>query len=1818
MGTLRIPGEPEEVASSTIFQTDMFAGLVNIRLRGAARVSETVRGEAREFDIEDVEDDDIVELEGDGGVSLWMTFGQYKEDYGQGLARDGEQPPEGTVFVPTHLSGGRPSRGIVTWALKGLKVFKIDLVGMAADVTAAALAERLESQLKPGSGLYRCTNPNSLTGPALKPGEIPSGKRILIFIHGTASSTKGSFGGLTEDSTQYQGRSAWRRLQDHYGEDCIFAFEHRTLSQSPLQNALELLKTLPDDATVDLVSHSRGGLVGELVSRVGAVKRNGADGTAADPVSIDDTDFHIFKEWGRKHDVDRAYDLDVLEQLQAALNACRDGGLKIGRFVRVGCPARGTTLASGRLDRYLSTVLNLLGMIPLLKASEVYDLTKAFLLAVAKTRTDPEQVPGLEAQMPTSPLVAMVNRGDIELDSELTVIAGDIEGGSLAQKVLVLGLDAYYRDDHDIVVNTDAMYGGIARRNSGSRHFFDQGAEVNHFSYFVNATTANKLVEGLKDPAAAASGFQQLAKPPRRRVGSGSRGLPGGKAPTVYVLPGTMGSHLETRKRPDGKGDRVWLQYSELMFGGIELLNAEADNVWPESPIDDYYGDLIAFLEGSHEIVPYPYDWRRSVLEEGLRLGQDISKKIDETSQPIRIVAHSMGGLVVRAMISLMPDVWRQVSERPGSRFVMLGTPNLGSYAIPRVLIGQDKTIRQLETLDITNNMKEVLEIVSRLPGVLELLPAGEKDQFFEAQTWAELHKAYGQDWLRPRKSDLRRAKSTWAKILESPIDNHRMAYIAGKADATVASIRIDNSAHGPDRIKFMATRNGDGRVPWATGIPAGMKPWYMDVEHGDLANHAPSFPAILDILETGKTDLLSQSPPADVRDAEEVFELDGADVDLHPSEADLLRSLMGSGGWKAAGTERIARVAVSVHHGNLAFARYPVMIGHYEGDVIVGAERHLDNSLDGRLSERRDLGIYPGALRSAEVIFSNRKLPAGAVITGLGPVGKLSQSDLAAAIERGVLEFAVKRSEERNAGEGSREAKLSTLLIGSGEGGVSVHQSLFAIMHGLARANRVLAPDDRITELEFVELYEDVAIEAASALTRAIRDPRINRSFAVERFLKRLPGGRKKSRFGPDLDWWRRIQIRKSDNNGDNALTFTMLTDRARAEERPVTKQPDLVDGMIASMTRDAFRDKDFGATLFELMFPNEFKTTMSDRRNTILIVDDEAARVPWELLVDRHDREKVPLAIRSGLLRQRIETVYRDAVIHSEEQRILVVGDPPSRFVELPGAKREASVVGKMFRDSTQFEIVDAIGKKTDPRDIMNKLMSHDYKVLHLAGHGVYKFADGDNSGIGDAEKTGMVIGEGLYLTSAEVQQMRVVPDLVFLNCCHLGRDDPDNDPEALLRQFRSGLAASISTQLIRMGVRAVIAAGWVVDDEAAVTFAMTFYKEMLDGQSFSNAVGHARRETWEKYSDVNTWGAYQCYGDPDYRLLQNGRASGRRNWSSLVSPSQASAEAENIANDADTAAERDIHYLITRLTDLHDTVVTNGWGESDAGLLCALATAYGQLNMFDKAIACYRQSINLNKANASLRALEQLSNMEILQASANLLNGANAKTEDAVNKIDTALKRIVSICDLARSCATEEDDDKGRTVERLSLLGSGAKRKAWIADGRDRWKFLNESTKHYKAAYDLAIAQNGQIDPYPALNWAGIELVKTLLSSANIADEVSRVITAAREIASERDKKKPDFWNLIMIADARVLECLTDQPLKFDSRSVDEIVDAYLRAWDRGGSYRKYRSVDENLGFIHDMLLQAPKSKRNSVEPVAHFIEELRHELSNRILV
>ena len=69
-------------------------------------------------------------------------------------------------------------------------------------------------------------------------------------------------------------------------------------------------------------------------------------------------------------------------------------------------------------------------------------------------------------------------------------------------------------------------------------------------------------------------------------------------------------------------------------------------------------------------------------------------------------------------------------------------------------------------------------------------------------------------------------------------------------------------------------------------------------------------------------------------------------------------------------------RIELSIVHGHLAFARFPVLVGHYSGDTIAGTEARLDRAINSQLSKRRKMGLYPGRIGTSAILLNPNSNP--------------------------------------------------------------------------------------------------------------------------------------------------------------------------------------------------------------------------------------------------------------------------------------------------------------------------------------------------------------------------------------------------------------------------------------------------------------------------------------------------------------------------------------------------------------------------------------------------------------------------------------------------------------------------------------------------------------------------------------------------------------------------------------------------------------------------------------------------------------------------
>ena len=594
--------------------------------------------------------------------------------------------------------------------------------------------------------------------------------------------------------------------------------------------------------------------------------------------------------------------------------------------------------------------------------------------------------------------------------------------------------------------------------------------------------------------------------------------------------------------------------------------------------------------------------------------------------------------------------------------------------------------------------------------------------------------------------------------------------------------------------------------------------------------------------------------------------------------------------------------------------------------------------------------------------------------------------------------------------------------------------------------------------------------------------------------------------------NWWRRVEI-TAEKNGD--LHFVALTDRARAEVRHQFLQRKLIDGFVRESITTTQYNADFAATLFELLFPNAFKAQTGESADLVLVVDAESAQYPWELLAQRSAGE--PLAVRCGILRQLKTADYRDMQAPRADFA-LVIGDPPSQYPPLVAAEKEAEDVATEL-EKAGYKVVKRVKADAAPLKAVTELFARDYRIVHLAGHGAY---DED-----DPKKSGMVLGKNRFLTAAEIGQLPVVPDLVFINCCHLGKVmKPKRFPRV------NKMAASMAEELIKMGVRAVVAAGWAVEDEPARLFARKFYRAILYGQTFGNAVLTARQETYKHYPASNTWGAYQCYGDPSFLLAPTaaGIPSGGAGVSGYVSAREFEEELDDLCTLCAEVRDGQIDggmALRQRLTEAHRGRVTD-W--DDGRIHSAFGRAWADLGEFDLAIESYHEALKHPGADAPLQVIDHLVQQLILRADGRIRAEASRpgpppQTSESAEPLAEARNQLASLLTIYT------------TPNRLVALGDVYKRLARVASDAVRQGCLENARKNYQDAYSLA-QQNERLnlnDIRAGLSWVTMEFLLDASPKKDMKAHWMEIIARCEQAAAETALHFPDAARRLAAAHA-----------------------------------------------------------------------------------
>ena len=353
-------------------------------------------------------------------------------------AKVAPEPGEETKTRGAITKGIRKVVQVVAWLLD-------DRIGAAA----VRLAQKFEENKRP-YGFVGLSDKGFTDEIAWK--EI-DGKRSLLLLHGTFSTGPDAFDGLAKSDLRDE-------LLRGYGGR-VFAFNHPSLHKTPVENIDYLLAHLPNEVKnleVDIVTHSRGGLVGRaLCARQGRL-----DG---------------------------------------------ERRLTVNRAVFVAGPHAGTPLANPEhMVKLIDTYTNLLTSLPDNVVTIVLEAIVSVVKIIGGAVTG--HLPGLVSMLPKGEFLSELDGKELG-QTEIFAMGARYSPKDprllvrLGQQAMMLAMSKIFGEDSDLVVPTAGVYTTAANQGAfpiaeTRRAVYEFDNNIHHLNFFMKDEVNRQLMDWLQ------------------------------------------------------------------------------------------------------------------------------------------------------------------------------------------------------------------------------------------------------------------------------------------------------------------------------------------------------------------------------------------------------------------------------------------------------------------------------------------------------------------------------------------------------------------------------------------------------------------------------------------------------------------------------------------------------------------------------------------------------------------------------------------------------------------------------------------------------------------------------------------------------------------------------------------------------------------------------------------------------------------------------------------------------------------------------------------------------------------------------------------------------------------------------------------------------------------------------------------------------------------------------------------------------------------------------------------------------------------------
>jgi hypothetical protein len=932
-----------------------------------------------------------------------------------------------------------------------------------------------------------------------------------------------------------------------------------------------------------------------------------------------------------------------------------------------------------------------------------------------------------------------------------------------------------------------------------------------------------------------------------------------------------------------------------------------------------------------------------------------------------------------------MWDAQSGVPGRRGGRLIMLGTPNHGTYAIPQLISGLDPTVKKIGLLDLRHGHDEVLQIFNSFVGQYQMLPSPlvvpAAEQLYESSLYGKLNVPQNRlDAAHKFHYSIREVADPDRMIYVAGRNRRTLSGIkdyrkVGSLEAY--DVTMEGDGRVPHSLGLLSTPDGreiaaysveddHANLPANSSVLSALNSLLetgatAELQHLERQRRNKKLSVIdkkvaRERLAAAEVDVEKQLSTLSRRVRSLAAEA-GQATTFSPEELKIeelmTRGYLSDGADKSPQRTRAAAIdietqtiEVGLAYGSIASIEYgrvrskkgdpvdSIAVGHYIGVLPQGAELWLDRAISlpqeksqsfqaGQeegflLRQYTEWGIIHGELGRPFFLndprttrSSSAQRPGRVIaIAGMGTPGRFGAPELVVLARN--LCWSLGRIGRHH---------LATILIGTGDGNLTIRDAVSAWIKGIQRA-LISVPkyQNRLLRITFVESnprkilsIQEAILNERKQLSEANAGLTIEYKELTKTTLERIAtDGQKMERNellklqrsatgksgAPVSDSSSLFPIRVSISLEGKSCRISAISEGASLPEREISIDPALIDAAKDELIGDNTPAKQLERARFlrQQLMSTELASLLTNNVPLILMLDANAARIPWEMLAqpesvsssvslkqenegnDFIDFDKY-LGTSRGLTRQ-LPLMYSMLPDPPPPPRrilrVLVVADP-AEDARLPGAEAEGVEVANLFESfnavygpesKNRVEVVKLLGPLEASRtNVLRELMIRNYDVLHFAGHCIYDELEPSASG--------WWFGKGERLSPRELNRTDSIPRFIFSNA------GGSNLAQSSSRTQNAGTVVNFAEAFLARGVANFIYPAWPVGDACARQFVQKLYAGLLGLKPKAQRIGYERAEPQPLDVAVRearlavaatpegerVWGAYQHYGSRQF---------------------------------------------------------------------------------------------------------------------------------------------------------------------------------------------------------------------------------------------------------------------------------------------------------------------------------------------------------------